>query len=540
MSKELVINAVVPEDVRVAVLQDGRLEHFFEETQDRFNTRSNIYLGKVVSVESSLEACFVDFGESKQGFLPFDEILPIYRSDEQGGKGNNSRRSKQPIRHSQTLIVQVDKEPVGEKGSRLTTYLSLAGRYLVLTPYSTTRGVSRKIEDPEERQKHRKLVANLDPPKDSGIILRTAAFGTSKRDLARDLNYLIRLWKDLQAKAKQASQPGLLHSEVNLIRRVLRDYYTNDMDRIWIDETNAHKQAKMFVKLYLPRKQDKLKMYTDRTPIFTHFEIERQIEAIHNRKVSLPSGGGLVIEQTEALVAIDVNSGKTRGCRDQEENAYETNKEAAVEITRQLRLRNLGGIIVIDFIDMTVSGHRTAVERILRDGMRYDKARHQIGKISAFGLGTLTRQRLDQAIRLVGYRECPTCQGDGIIRAPDATAVRLIRSLQAGLADGFTQAVRVSLHPTLANHLQNKHRSDILALEREYDVKVEIEAVPELDLSSENIEFVPKVAEPKDPKESKDLKDLKDPGTAKPKRKRRRRKNKSRRQTTVESKTQLG
>lgn len=507
MPKEMIINAVVPEDIRVAVLQDDKLDYFFEETVERFHTRGNIYLGKVVGVEPSLEACFVDYGASKQGFLPFDEILPSYRQEKHV-----------PVRRNQNLIVQVDKEPVGEKGSRLTTYLSLAGRYLVLTPHSTTRGVSRKIEDPEQRQKHRDLVAKLNPPKDSGIILRTAAFGTSKRDLARDLNYLIRLWKDLQAKSKQTSQPGLLHSEVNLIRRVLRDYYTDDMDRIWIDEANAHRQANKFVRLYLPRHQHKLKMYTDRTPIFVHFGIEKQIEAIRSRKVLLPSGGSLVIEQTEALVAIDVNSGKTRGRRDQEENAYETNMEAAVEIARQLRLRNLGGIIVIDFIDMNASRHRTAVERILREGMRNDKARHQIGKISTFGLCTLTRQRLDQAIRLVGFRECPTCKGDGIIRAPDATAVRLLRSLQAGLADGSTQSVRVNLHTTLANYLQNKHRGDIMSLEREFGVKVEIEATPGLDLSTENIEFVPKPGEPKTAGE---------PAAPSPKRKRRRRKKKA-------------
>jgi ribonuclease E len=518
----MVINAIVPEDVRVAVLQDGQLEHFFEETVERFHSRGNIYLGKVISIQPSLEACFVDYGTSKQGFLPFDEILPIYLSGQKSVGGNTSQRIGQALRRNQVLIVQVDKEPVGEKGSRLTTYLSLAGRYLVLTPHSTTRGVSRKIEDPEQRQKHRELVANLNPPKDSGIILRTAAFGTAKRDLARDLNYLIRLWKDLQAKAKQTSQPGLLHSEVNLIRRVLRDYYTNDMDRIWIDDANAHKQAMKFVTLYLPRHQHKLKMYTDRTPIFTHFEIEKQIEAIRSRKVLLPSGGSLVIDQTEALVAIDVNSGKTRGRRDQEENAYETNREAAVEIARQLRLRNLGGIIVIDFIDMTSSRNTTAVERILREGMKNDKARHQIGKISAFGLCTLTRQRLDQSIRLVGYRECPTCKGDGIIRAPDAMAVRLLRSLQAGLADGSSKAVRISLHPTLANYLQNKHRGDILALERGFGVTVEIDATPEMDLSSENIEFVPKTAEVK----TAETKPSETPPAPKPKRKRRRRKKK--------------
>jgi ribonuclease E len=304
------------------------------------------------------------------------------------------------------------------------------------------------------------------------------------------------------------------------------------MDRIWIDEANAHKQAKKFVQLYLPRHQSKLKMYTDRTPIFAHFGIEKQIEAIRTRKVPLPSGGSLVIDQTEALVAIDVNSGKTRGRRDQEENAYATNREAAVEIARQLRLRNLGGIIVIDFIDMNAARHRTTVERLLRDGMRYDKARHQIGKISAFGLCTLTRQRLDQAIRLVGYRECPTCKGDGIIRAPDSAALRLLRSLQAGLADGTTQTVRIALHPTLANYLQNKHRSDIVGLEREYGVKVDIEAVPELDLSTENIEFVPKPVAPE--KSSGDAKPKPKPGASqpsskpksKPKRKRRRRKKK--------------
>jgi len=487
MSKELIINAVVPENIRVALLVDGLMQDFFEETQERFRTRSNIYLGKVKTVQQSLDACFVDYGESKQGFLPVSEIVRVNWAKQP--KKKSAPRIDDIIKRNQFVIVQVDKEPISTKGARLTTNISLAGRHLVLTPYSEILGVSRKIIDPEQRKKYKELGASLKPPKGMGIIIRTVSFGQKKRAMARDMNFLVRLWKEILKRSKRASEPGLLHTEAEIVQRVLRDYYTSEIDKVWIDDQTALDKSRQFLKFFMPREQRKLMHYEGRVPIFSHFNIEDQIESIHRRKVDLPSGGSLVVDQTEALVAIDVNSGKMRSNKGQENTAYETNKEAATEIGRQLKLRNLGGIVVIDFIDMTSGAHKTAVERALRDSMRNDKARRQIGKISAFGLCTLTRQRLDQSINVIGFRECPTCSGDGVVREPDAVVIRLLRKIQTNLASGLTESVRVRLHPDLANFLQNKYRSDLASLEHEFNVAIAIEATNDVNPSEEVIDI---------------------------------------------------
>ncbi|MBW1871723.1 MAG: Rne/Rng family ribonuclease [Deltaproteobacteria bacterium] len=495
MPKELIINAIVPENIRVALFIDGLMQDFFEETQERFRTRSNIYLGKVKTVQPSLDACFVDYGENKQGFLPVSEIVRVNWAKQ--SKKRSAPRIDDVIKRNQFIIVQVDKEPISTKGARLTTDISLAGRHLVLTPYSEILGVSRKIIDPEQRKKYKELGASLKPPKGMGIIIRTVGFGQNKRALARDMNFLARLWNEILKRSKRASEPGLLHTEADIVQRVLRDYYTNDIDKVWIDDQTALEKSRQFLKFFMPREQRKLAHYEGRVPIFSHFNIEEQIESIHRRKVDLPSGGSLVIDQTEALVAIDVNSGKMRHKGGQEDTAYETNKEAATEIGRQLKLRNLGGIVVIDFIDMTSSAHKTAVERALRDSMRNDKARRQIGKISAFGLCTLTRQRLDQSINVIGFRECPTCGGDGVVREPDAVAIRLLRKIQTSLASGLTESVKVRLHPDLANFLQNKYRRDLASLEQEFNVAIEIEATNDVNPSEEIVEIHSRQIDPK-------------------------------------------
>jgi ribonuclease E len=487
MPKELIINAIVPENIRVALLVDGVMQDFFEETQERFRTRSNIYLGKVKTVQQSLDACFVDYGENKQGFLPVSEIVRVNWAKQP--KKRSAPRIDDVIKRNQFVVVQVDKEPISTKGARLTTNISLAGRHLVLTPYSEILGVSRKIVDPEQRKKYKELGASLKPPKGMGIIIRTVGFGQAKRAMARDMNFLARLWNEILKRSKRASEPGLLHTEAEIVQRVLRDYYTNDIDKVWIDDQTALDKSRQFLKFFMPREQRKLMHYEGRVPIFSHFNIEDQIESIHRRKVELPSGGSLVIDQTEALVAIDVNSGKMRSNKGQENTAYETNKEAATEIGRQLKLRNLGGIVVIDFIDMTSGAHKTAVERALRESMRNDKARRQIGKISAFGLCTLTRQRLDQSVNVIGFRECPTCAGDGVVREPDAVAIRLLRKIQTSLASGLTESVRVRLHPDLANFLQNKYRSDLASLEHEFNIAIEIEATNDVNPSEEIVEI---------------------------------------------------
>ncbi len=484
MSKEMLINASEPGNIRVAILDRGRLDAYFEEYDEEAQSRGNIYLGRIANVEASLDACFVEYGEAKHGFLPFGEIL----GEAVDGKPGEGKAIHHRLRRGQLLVVQVDKEPIGTKGARLTTNISIAGRYMVLMPHSETVGVSRKIEDPEARKAYRDLAAQINPPKGMGIIVRTAGLGQGKRDLSRDLSYLLRLWKDIQGKAASAKQPLLLHAEAELILRVLRDYYTSDITRTWIDEPQAFEKAQEFFKLAMPRQKSTLQAYSDREPIFDRFGVERQLELIHGRSVPLPSGGSLVIDSTEALVAIDVNSGKTKAKGGQEATAYETNLEAAAEVARQLRLRDLGGIVVIDFIDMDKAARRTAVDKALRDAMKADKARHQLGKISAFGLCTLTRQRLGRALARTGSIPCPTCGGGGRVRDQESVALRVLRRIRAEASGGGVGAVRVRLHPSLAEHVQNRHRADLLAVERQLGILITLQANPALAWGQEEVE----------------------------------------------------
>lgn len=489
MGKQMLINATRPENIRVAITSEGLLDIFFTESQDRFRVRGNIYLGKVSSVQPSLEACFVDYGENKHGFLPMDEIIPTCYAVK--AKDSRPPRIEEVVKPHQMILVQVSKEPVGEKGARLTSEVSLAGRYLVLMPFSDKHGVSKKIEDPETRRKLLDIGTNLNPPKGMGFILRTAVMNQTRRTLARDLNYLVRLWKDITTRARKNSQNiRLLYPEADIVQRVLRDYFTIDIEQVWIDDPATMERAKSVFKLFIPKQLHKLKLYTEKTPIFSAFDVEPQIESIHGRKVNLPSGGSLVVEQTEALVSVDVNSGKTKGQRLQEELAFKTNLEAASEVSRQLCLRNLGGIIVIDFIDMQEAKHRTEVERKLRESMRNDKARHQIGKISSFGLCTLTRQQLDQSIRLIGYRECPLCKGDGVIRSNDTIAVQLLRNIQTKLVDRSIKLVRIVLPPEIATYIQNKYRRDILNLERDFNTTLEIQATDDAEYYQDHVEYI--------------------------------------------------
>ncbi len=488
MAKEMVINALAPENIRVAFLENGRLAEFFENSQETFRTRSNIYRGKITGIQPSLDACFVEYGEDRQGFLPVSEIVPACWNKTAGGKA--PARIENMLKRHQSILVQVEKEPVSTKGARLTTDVSLAGRYLVLTPFSENLGVSRKIEDQEQRRDARNLGSQLKVPKGMGFIIRTAGRGENKRAFERDLKFLVRLWNDIQNRFRKSSGPGLLHAEDDLIQRVLRDYYANDFDHVWIDNDPVREKAGRFFRLFAPRQQKKLKFYSERVPIFSHFGVEEQIDGIQRRRVELPSGGSLVIDQTEALVAIDVNSGKMTRHHAQEGTAFETNMEASIEIARQLRLRNLGGIIVIDFIDMTSRAHNAALEKSLRNAMSAGKSRHRIGKISAFGLCTLTRQRIDRPIGLVGFRECPTCHGDGKIRAPETVAMRLLRNVKTQAAYGLIESVLVRLHPAEANFVQNKRRGDLLALEKEFGIRVEVTADSSFGHSEEQVNYI--------------------------------------------------
>ncbi len=496
MTKEMIINAFVPENVRVAILEDGRLKSFFEEFLQDHRSRGNIYRGRIINIQPSLEACFVDYGAARHGFLPFSEIGPHAWARQPGHK--NEARIERVMRNGQMLTVQVDKEATGTKGARLTTHLSLAGRFMVLMPYSDTRGVSRKIDDPEQRKQCRELADKLEPPKDTGLIVRTAGLGQNKRSLSRDLNYLVRLWKEIERRAAATELPALLHADADLIQRVLRDYYTSDIERVCIDDRVALEKAEQFFKLFMPRQRRPLEAFSGRAPIFSQFGIEQQLEEIYARRVNLPSGGSLVIDSTEALVAIDVNSGKLKG-RNQEATAYETNLEAAREVARQLQLRDLGGIVVVDFIDMTNAGHKRAVERELRDAMRDDKARHRLGKISTFGVCTLTRQRLGKSVRALGHRECPACGGSGMVPDLDVSSVRLLRKIRAVAARPDSGGLDVAASPALANHFQNRFRAELLAVEREMDVTIRVLAESEISGSAFRIETEPRTGDAAEP-----------------------------------------
>ena len=466
---EMYINAFVPDNIRVAILKDGRLEAFFEDFTQDHPTRSNIYIGRVINVEPSLEAGFVEYGSSKHGFLPMSEIVP--QAWNRKFDQNKKPRIENVIHRGQLITIQVEKEATDTKGARLTTNLSLAGRYMVLMPFSETRGVSRKIADPDARRECRDIAAGLNINKGAGIIIRTAGIDQNKRALVRDLNFLKRLWKEISRKAKAATSPMLLHAEADLIQRVLRDYYINEIETIWIDDRAALEKAESFFKLFMPRQRRNLKLFSSDSPIFSHFEIESQIEDINQRIVELPSGGSLVIDQTEALVAIDVNSGKLKS-QNQEMTAYETNLQAAQEIARQLMLRDLGGIVVIDFIDMVSAAHKKAVERALREALKVGKARHRVGKVSSFGLCTLTRQRLGKSVHLAGQQPCMQCNGAGVVPDPNVASVRLLRRLRAQAALGNLESIHLHIDPELANHFQNLFRAQLLQIEKKHNLRI--------------------------------------------------------------------
>ncbi|RME27629.1 MAG: Rne/Rng family ribonuclease, partial [Deltaproteobacteria bacterium] len=470
MTKEMIINSSIPENIRAAIVVEGRLHQYFEESQDIHRTKGNVYLGRVASVRPSLDACFVDYGEKKHGLLPVGNVVEHFRLSKQG------KHIQEVVRPGMNLIVQVEKEPEAAKGARLTTNVSIAGRLLVLMPYSSTVGVSKKVKDEKLRKQARQLVESLPHPKSVGLIVRTVGVGETKRMLLRDMNYLTRLWKEITRRAHQNSRPCLLYAEPDMVTRMLRDYFDTDVEKVWIDQQWALENARRFFKLYAPRHMARLKLYEGAVPIFSHFDLERQIDQIYQRSVELLSGGSIVIEPTEALVSIDVNSGRMSEKSDLEQTAFQTNLEAADEIARQLRLRNLGGIIVIDFIDMEKASHRREVERRLRMAMSRDRARHRVGPISKFGLCTVTRQRLELPLRLIGFQKCSCCEGTGLQRSGESAAARLLREMDKALAEGNLSKMIVNAGTELANRLNNQFRKRLVEMEITKGVSIRIEA----------------------------------------------------------------
>jgi len=467
--KRMLFNATHAEQLRVAIVDGQKLLDLDIETSGREQRKSNIYKGVVTRVEPSLEACFVDYGEERHGFLPFKEISRQYFK---AGVDVGRARINDAISEGQELIVQVEKEERGSKGAALTTFISLAGRYLVLMPNNPRGGgVSRRVEG-EDRQELREAIDQLELPSGMSVIARTAGIGRAVEELRWDLKYLLQLWKAITDAVDHVKAPELIYLESSLVIRAIRDYFNPDIGEILIDTEDVFEQAKTFVDLVMPDVAPRVKRYKDDVPLFSRFQIEHQIETAHSRTVSLPSGGAIVIDHTEALVAIDVNSAQATRGADIEETATRTNFEAADEAARQLRLRDLGGLIVIDFIDMEEGRNQRAVEQRLKDALHYDRARVQMGKISRFGLMELSRQRLRPALSEGSHVTCPRCNGVGQVRDTESSALHILRILQEEAMKESTAAVHAQVPVDVATYLLNEKRADIAKLEARLRVSI--------------------------------------------------------------------
>ena len=468
--KRMLINATQQEELRVALVDGQKLYDLDIETPSREQKKSNIYKGRVTRIEPGLEAAFIDYGAERHGFLPFKEITRSYFDPQAAEGGRPSIR--EAIKEGQEIMIQVEKEERGNKGAALTTFISLAGRYLVLMPNNPRAGgVSRRIEG-EDRQEIREVMSSLNIPDGMGLIVRTAGVGRSQEELQWDLDYLLHLWKAIETASSQKKAPFLIYQESNIIVRALRDYLRADIGEILVDNPAVHRQAQDFMQQVIPHNLNKLKLYQDSIPLFTRFQIESQIETAYQREVGLPSGGGIVIDYTEALVSIDINSARATKGSDIEETALTTNLEAADEIARQLRLRDLGGLIVIDFIDMSVARNQREVETRLREALKMDRARVQVGRISRFGLLEMSRQRLSPSLDEASHVICPRCNGQGTIRNIESLALSVLRLIQEEAMKDKTGRVVVQLPVKVATFLLNEKRETIRTIEQRHRVGV--------------------------------------------------------------------
>ena len=537
MKKEMLINVSQPEECRIAIVEDGVLEELYIERSSQDNYVGNIYKGKVVNLEPSIQAAFVDFGVGRNGFLHISDVEPQYfrqggynpnnpipenedqakrnadrqhkhqdreQQDQDSGRQGRSvgaasaeeqtrrqrmsrpgirPRVKPPIqnlfRRGDEVLVQVIKEGFGTKGPTLSTYISIPGRYLVLMPALGRVGVSRKIEDDEVRRKLRDTLLELNPPKGLGFIVRTAGIDRTKKELSRDIAYLLRLWKVIVRRIKKQAAPIDIYEESDMIIRTIRDIFTMDVDAIYIDEPDAYERAKEFLQMVMPRYINRLQFYDGKEPLFYKYHLEQEISLIHQREVPLKRGGSIVIDPTEALVAIDVNSGNFRTDGTAEESAYQLNMEAAKEIARQLRLRDLGGVVVNDFIDMRQERHRRGVERALRDAVKRDRARTKILRTSPFGLVEMTRQRIRPSLKRSVYNDCPICNGKGIVKTAESVAIEVVRLLI--LASHDERINRATIHVTeeVASYLNNRKRRELSRIEEDGNLTIQILGAPD-------------------------------------------------------------
>src|SRR5947209_581628 len=481
MAKEMLINVSEGEECRIALVEDGKLEELYMERTSSTSHVGNIYKGRVTNVEASIQAAFVDFGLGRNGFLHISDLMPTYfgrkGEDIQESVGRKmARRDRPPIqrclRRGDEIIVQIIKEGIGTKGPTLSSYLSIPGRILVMMPGMSKLGVSKKIEDDEERRRLRTILDGLKPPKDVGFIIRTAGIGKTKAEIQRDFTYLTRLWTQIEKKRESGPGPMELYTEGDLVSRTVRDVYSSDIEQIVVDNKEVAKGVKEVIKLANPRARNKVMLYEEPIPLFHKYDIEKDIELMHSRHVPLPSGGSLVIDSTEAIVAIDVNSGKFRDHSDAETTAFKTDMEAAEEIPRQLRLRDLGGVIICDFIDLRYERHRRELEEKLHEKFKNDRARTKVLRMSQFGIIEMTRQRMRPSLKRSIYFDCPHCKGAGLVKTPESMSLDVMRRLAIAVHDQRVARVELAVSPEVAFYFQNRKRAQLARLEEETNKRI--------------------------------------------------------------------
>ncbi|HET6251916.1 MAG TPA: Rne/Rng family ribonuclease [Tepidisphaeraceae bacterium] len=498
MAKDMLINVSEGEECRIALVEDGALEELYMERTSSTSHVGNVYKGKVMNVEPSIQAAFVDFGLGRNGFLHISDLLPSYF----GRKGDDvqefvgkkmARRDRPPIqrclRRGDEIVVQVIKEGIGTKGPTLSAYLSISGKMLVMMPGVNGRGVSRKIEDEDERRRLKQILDQLDPPDDCGFIIRTESVGKSKAEIERDLKYLARLWEQIKKKRDGQPSPVELYTEGDLVTRTVRDVFSSDVERIIIDNEQVADRVSDVIKLSNPRAKNKVELYEGPLPLFHKYGIEREIEQMYSRHVPLKSGGSLVIDSTEAIVAIDVNSGKFRDHSDAETTAFKIDMEAADEICRQLKLRDLGGVIIVDFIDLRYERHRRELEERLEHNLKHDRAKTKVLHMSQFGIIEMTRQRMRPSLKRSVYFDCPHCKGAGLVKTPESMSLDVMRRLAIGIHDARVVRVELSVNPDVSFYLLNKKRQSLARLEYDTNRRILIHSDAKLGLDEMRLEL---------------------------------------------------
>ncbi len=497
MAREMLINVAESEECRVAVVENGSLEELYVERASLGRHVGNIYKGRVVNIESGIQAAFIDFGVGKNGFLHISDLHPRYFS--RAGSGHiesigrrKSLKDRPPVqeclRKGQEIVVQVTKEGLKTKGATLSTYIALPGKYLVMMPWMRKHGVSHKIDDEEERKRLRQIFEEIAPPKGRGFIIRTAGQGCSKRDIQNDLRYLNRLWRAIEKRIETEGAPGELYQESDLVIRALRDVYNSKITKIVCDSEAVVRKIMEFFSIATPRVKKRVSHYDGKIPLFHKYHIENEIAKIQSRKVDLKGGGSIVIEQTEALVSIDVNSGRYRKQENAEQTAFQSNIEAANEIARQLRLRDLGGLIICDFIDMRNAKHRKEVEKAFRTAVRADRARSRILGISRFGVVEMTRQRMRPSLQSSTYLACPNCGGTGFVKSHESLALEIIRLLNLSVSRDQIKRIELFVSPEVADYLQNAKRAALAQIEQHSNKRVIIHSAS--DYSGEKHDLV--------------------------------------------------